>query len=269
MGLAALILILVAIIVAICLLPALLPILIPVGILMLILRATGVLPDRRASRRGRRRNHRRHSRRKNVNYNGDEYVTENVALTKVASARKAIIKRFCKDYDIDITKEDINKIVDASYISSAWAMEISDMIPEYEPMIEWYNSRTNWLKVYLKVVPVKSFTTDFGMQTKIVKDAFTKMFTELDASSYGTIDAYITAINNRYMTAFDDVTFTIAYRFLQSNGVNVKIPGGDIVVNESDVEKLARAYDSDVTSGTTFSQDEINKLAKKYQGTRI
>jgi hypothetical protein len=53
------------------------------------------------------------------------------------------------------------------------------------------------------------------------------------------------ALNNRYLANFDDVTFMIAYRFLQAEGHHYDIGNSTILKAEEQTDILARKY-SDV-----------------------
>lgn len=53
-------------------------------------------------------------------------------LTKAVPKRRKIIQKFNQKYDLYLTDEEINRIVDASYMSNCWEREILDMDQKYD-----------------------------------------------------------------------------------------------------------------------------------------
>ena len=119
------------------------------------------------------------------------------------------------------------------------------MQEEYYSQYEWFNSDTGWLRAYLKVFPIQSVSSDFARQRYICLDVFEQIFTEVGIEQYSNVDECIDAINNKYMTFFDENTFMIAYRFLEANGRRFKLPGLDVIRNESDLDRLMNKYDEE------------------------
>jgi len=167
-------------------------------------------------------------------------------LTKSVPKRRKILDKFNKKYDLTLTDKEIDRIVDASYMSYGWEKEISDMQNEYSSINEWYSTDTCWLRAYIRAFAVQSISSDFEMQRQICLNSFEQIFYEINPESYANIDDCVDAINNRYLTFFDESSFMIAYRFLEANGKRFKLPHSNIYRNESDIDRLKRKYDEDV-----------------------
>lgn len=70
-------------------------------------------------------------------------------LTKAVPKRRKIIQKFNQKYDLYLTDEEINRIVDASYMSNCWEREILDMDQKYDTISQWYRGDSAWLRAYL------------------------------------------------------------------------------------------------------------------------
>ncbi len=165
-------------------------------------------------------------------------------LTPSVPKRKKIVQSFSRKYKLNLTEEQVDRIVDASYMSFGWEREIIDMEKEYSTISQWYSSETSWLRAYFHAFHVQTVSSDFEMQRQIVLDSFDNIFLGAQPENFDTVDACVMSINNRYMTAFDDTTFMIAYRFLQANGRNVKLPHVHVADANADMEDMMRKYDS-------------------------
>lgn len=203
--------------------------------------------------------------RKSGKSSGREKVYEEVyeevptGLVRAVPKRRKLLKKFNKQYDLTLTDEEIERIVDASYFSRGWELEILAMTKEYDSIYQWYNGSSNWLRAYIKVFAVQNISSDFERQRQICLEAFNQIFYEIDPASYGSIDRCIDAINNKYLTYFDEATFMIAYRFLEANGYKYALPSASILRNESDLDKLQRKYDqaSDASVEATKARRQI------------
>lgn len=164
-------------------------------------------------------------------------------LTRSVPKRRKIIQKFSKKYALNLTEKEVDRIVDASYISNCWEREIYDMNREYDTVYQWYKSESGWLRAYLRAFPVQSVSSDFEMQGNICVDSFDQIFREIKPGKYATVDECVDAINNRFLTSFDETTFMIAYRFLEQNGRHYELPRLGVVQNESPLEQLKRKYD--------------------------
>lgn len=184
-------------------------------------------------------------------------AVKTTGLTKDASKRKKIVENFNEKYTLCLQEEDIEKIVDASYVCFEWEKEIYDMDKSYGRASEWYNSKTSWLRAYLKAFAVQEVSTDFAVQEKICFESFSQIFDETDISTYSSVDSYIEYINNKYLTFFDDASFHMAFKFLQSKGKKYELPSTMIIRNESDMDRLMRKYDEDKKKA-----DEANQMMR-------
>lgn len=170
--------------------------------------------------------------------------TSVTGLTRSVPKRKKIIEKFNKKYGLNLTEKEIDRIVDASYMSNCWEREIYDMSREYDSVFQWYSGDSGWLRAYLHAFPVQSVSSDFELQKTICLDSFDQIFRDINPGKYTTTDECIEAINQRYLTAFDDSTFMIAYRFLEANGRHYELPHLGVMRNESDIDKLKHKYDA-------------------------
>lgn len=165
------------------------------------------------------------------------------SLPKAASARRRIIEKFNKKYELLLTDSQIQRIVDASYYSPQWDREIQDMNQEYNSIYEWFQGDTAWLRAYLKAFRVQSISSDFKQQHDICVDEYNQVFSGVDMTRAFNQDAAITEINNTYFTQFNDISFMIAYRFLEANGKRYNLSQHEVVRNESETDRLARKYE--------------------------
>ena len=164
-------------------------------------------------------------------------------LTQSTSKRVRIVSKFNKKFGLNLTDDQIERIMNASYVSYYWEKEIYDMTQDYNVQVEWLKSDTDWLRAYLMAFPVMDIASDFSVQKKIVVDAFYQIFKGITAKSYYSIDEMIKDVNNRYLVNFNEMTFMIAHKFLKQNGYDFELPRIGVTRVESDVEKLAREYD--------------------------
>lgn len=176
-------------------------------------------------------------------YNSTPKRSDGGVLPREASRRRKIIEKFNKKYELYLTESQIQRIVDASYYSYEWEREIADMNKEYNSVYEWFQGNTGWLRAYLKSFRVQSVCSDFDQQKQICFSEFDQVFREIDfASAYSQDDA-IREMNDRFFTDFNDLSFMIAYRFLEANGRKYDLTKKNVVKNESETDILARKYD--------------------------
>jgi len=164
-------------------------------------------------------------------------------LPKEASKRRKIIEKFNKKYELYLTESQIQRIVDASYYSYEWEREIADMNKEYNSVYEWFQGNTGWLRAYLKAFKVQSVCSDFNQQKQICFSEFDQVFREMDFASFYSQDDAIRSMNDKFFTDFNDLSFMIAYRFLEANGRKYNLTKKSVVKNESETDILARKYD--------------------------
>lgn len=170
-------------------------------------------------------------------------------LPKALSKRKQIIEKFNKKYNLCLTTEQVNSIANSSYMSKTWNQEVQAMSGEYEVVYQWLLGRTQWLRAYMYVFHVQEITSDMAQQENIAMYAFEEVFRFADELGNVPNSVKIEKINSHFLTAFDDATFMMAYRFLESKGLKHKLYSQDLVENESNVDELLKKYKVDQTPG--------------------
>ncbi len=189
-------------------------------------------------------------------------------LPKSVSKRRKIVAKFNEEYDLNLTDEEIDRIVDSSYASIEWEVEIYAMSRDYDSVNEWYRGMTGFVRAYMRAFAVQQITSDFRMQEKICLDSFDQIFREIKPETYPSIDACVKAIKNRYMTMFDETTFMIAYRFLQSRGRNYQLPSAVITSSYSEIDRLKEKYDG-VSETSNTGEDDLDKMSAGYDADNI
>lgn len=174
----------------------------------------------------------------------NEHSKEEIKQVEKYAKRINIVKKFNEKFNLNLTKEQIKIIVDSSYQCSEWADEINDMQVEYESLAEWYKGDTGFLRAYIKAFNIQEITSDFEYQRTLCLGAFDKIFSNTNFGAYNTIADVIEVINNKYLTNFDDLTFMIAYRFLEANDRKYILPVGNVVQIDSELESLKDKYNS-------------------------
>lgn len=169
---------------------------------------------------------------------------ESTILPKAASKRRKIIEKFNKKFNLTLTDSQIQRIVDASYYSPEWQHEVEDMTKEYDSVYQWYQGDTAWLRAYIKAFLVQSISSDFQQQKQICFSELDQVFAGADMTYAISQEEVIKGVNDKFFTEFDDISFMIAYRFLEANGRKYELHNKRIVINESETDILARKYDS-------------------------
>ena len=181
-------------------------------------------------------------------------------LTKAVPKRRKIIQKFNQKYDLYLTDEEINRIVDASYMSNCWEREILDMDQKYDTISQWYRGDSAWLRAYLHAFPVQNVTSDFESQRSICLDTFYQVFSEIDPGKYESVESCVREINHRFMTNFDDITFSVAHRFLADNGYKFELPNFDVRGVKSDIDRLKDKYDQETAgSGSRSGYEKMRQ----------
>ncbi|MBR6172768.1 MAG: DUF1761 domain-containing protein [Eubacterium sp.] len=194
--------------------------------------------------------------------NNPEYkeIRENFNLTQSVSKRQKILSKFNEKYELNLNQEQIDRIVDASYMSYSWEKEIYDMTKDYERVSEWYKSDTSWLRAYLRAFPAMNISSDFEMQRSIVEGAFREILTELPPGDFMTIDSAIEETNRRFFTLFDEQSYMLMFRYMQTKGMNLEIPNALHKKQETEADRLAREYDEKVAKEV---QDRRKKAVRR------
>ncbi|MBR6222242.1 MAG: hypothetical protein IKQ71_02260 [Lachnospiraceae bacterium] len=183
-------------------------------------------------------------------------IREKFKLTQSAAKRAKILKSFNKKYQLNLTDDQIETIMNASYMSYYWEKELYDMTKNYEVEAQWMAGNSAWLRAYLKAFPVMDITSDFSVQHKIVIDTFNSVFREVNPASFSSIGQCINAINDKYLTAFDETTFMIAWKYLNANGHKYELPRVQAMKAESEIDRLMHQYES--------MDPSIDDLMNKY-----
>ena len=192
-----------------------------------------------------------------VNQNRDTYANVSKPMEKTpdfpkkAAVRKKICESFNKEYRLCLTDDQVMGIVNSSYMSEIWLGELMAMNKKYENVYQWFNGPTNWLRVYLYAFHVQQVTSDIRAQETIAMYAFQEVFEYTDQIS-GTLADKIEKANSKFLTGFDDVSFMIAYRFLEEKGLKHKLGDMDLIRNDSEIDKLLDKYKDEKGDGKTF-----------------
>ncbi len=218
-----------------------------VAIVMLILKALGIVNKPFNHKKDKRNEKEYFNQFKENSYAKDSkrWHQSCTKLTKTVRKRRKIVEKFNDKYDLTLTEEEIDRIVDASYMSYCWEKEIYDMDKHYDSVTQWYNTDTCWLRAYIRVFPVQSISSDFERQRKICLETFQLIFDQVNPVSYNSIEACVDAINTRYFSFFDEVTFMIAHRFLKAAGKEYDLPKSEVFQYESELDALKRKYDEE------------------------
>ena len=184
-----------------------------------------------------------------INYSGiyNNQKPNSYGLPSAEKKRTKIVKKFSEKYDLYLTDREIKRIVDASYLSSGWAREICYMNQKYDTVYAWYASMNPWLKVYLYAFQQQEISSDFAMQERIVYDAFNTVFSDVCNESSLTIDQAIRRINEKYLTNFDETTFMIAYRYMESKGKKYSFAFNQVLNTQEDIDELLSKYEGTPT----------------------
>lgn len=164
-------------------------------------------------------------------------------LPSAQRKRKKIVQKFSDKHGLNLTAQDIEQIVSASYMNTNWAREICFMNRKYETVYEWFGTGSQWLKAYLYAFPLQQVSTDFNMQEQIVYAAFDEVFNDILSKPGITVPEAIWEINTKYFTQFDESTFMIAYRFMEAKGKKYALNIGNVIHDTSDIDDLLSKYE--------------------------
>ena len=164
-------------------------------------------------------------------------------LSRSTGKRVRIVSKFNKKYNLRLTDDQIERIMNASYVSYYWEKEIYDMTQDYSVPAEWLKSDTDWLRAYLMAFPVMDIASDFTVQKTIVINSYLQIFKSIQGKSYYSVDEMIKDVNNMYLVNFDEMTFMIAHKFLRESGFNFELPQIGVMKNMSEIDRLAQQYD--------------------------
>lgn len=131
---------------------------------------------------------------------------------------------------------------------------------KYDTISQWYRGDSAWLRAYLHAFPVQNVTSDFESQRSICLDTFYQVFSEIDPGKYESMESCVREINHRFMTNFDDITFSVAHRFLADNGYKFELPHFDVRGVKSDIDRLKDKYDQETAgSGSRSGYEKMRQ----------
>lgn len=182
----------------------------------------------------------------------NETIPKTEQLPNAVSKRLKIVEKFNREYSLNLTENQIQTMVDASYVSTDWELFLHSMTGEYATVHQWYRSPdTGWLRVYLRVFNTQTVSPDMQQQKQICLDSFHQIFQYADLSSYNTPAWDIREVNNKFMTNFDDTSFMLAWRFLEENGIHHELGSVKIMDADGELEALKRKYSEDLQGSMT------------------
>ena len=164
-------------------------------------------------------------------------------LTRSTGRRVKIVSKFNKKYNLRLRDDQIERIMNASYVSYYWEKEIYDMSLDYNVPAEWLKSSTDWLRAYLLAFPVMDIASDINVQRTIVINSYLQIFKAVQGKSYYSVDEMIKDVNNMFLVNFDEMTFMIAHKFLKQSGFEFELPQIGVMKNMSEIDRLAEQYD--------------------------
>ncbi len=165
-------------------------------------------------------------------------------LPKATGRRTKIVNKFNEMYNLYLTEEQVRNIVAASYMSNAWKREVEAMYAKYDSVYQWLVGDTAYLRAYLRAFAVQDVTSDFQQQQKIVTESFEEIFQYSDSISGLSLDRRIEMINSKFLTNFDDITYMIAYRYLETMGFHHELEKTQLNRIDGTFDDLVAKYDS-------------------------
>lgn len=176
------------------------------------------------------------------------------SLPKAVAKRRKICEAFNEKYRLYLTDEQMHSIVNSSYMSEIWKKELEAMSEKYETVYQWFTGYTRWLRVYLFAFHVQEVTSDIRQQENIVTYAFEEVFRYVDTLSNMPLSEKIAKVNDKFYASFDDVSFMIAYRYLEDKGMKHNLSGGDIIREDEEIDELLKKYEKQDTQGAQSMQ---------------
>lgn len=181
-------------------------------------------------------------RQQNAGQSESSYTASKI-LPKPLVRRNRIISTFNDKYDLSLTEEEIRRIAEASYVSESWKREVEAMTVRYETEGQWFAGPTDWLRVYIYAFEIQNISSDFGLQEQICFETLDEVMAYACAVPDATVEERIQRINDRYFTRFNEMSFMIAYRFLQRKGRNYDLSRPDLVKNvDQELEETMKKY---------------------------
>lgn len=170
-------------------------------------------------------------------------TTAKTTLPKAIQKRKKIVDVFNTKFHLYLTPEQVNSIVNSSYMSEIWRKELEAMDKKYESVYEWFQGYTKWLRVYLYAFHVQEVTSDIRQQENVCIYAFEEVFKYVDTLHGMTLAEKIAHVNDKFYASFDDISFMIAYRYLEEKGKKHDLSGADIIRDDEEIDNLLKKYE--------------------------
>ena len=183
------------------------------------------------------------------NYTNGTARTHSSILPRQANRRLKIVRNFNKKFELALTDEQMDRIVNSSYMSETWKREVEAMTVKYNSIYEWFQGETRYLRAYLYAFNVQEVSSDIFQQEQICMHAFEQVWSYADSLSHLSMEERIRKVNDTYYTKFDNNTFMIAYRFLEARGRKHKLDTLDAIQTGDDMEDLKKKYDQADTPG--------------------
>ncbi|MCR4587774.1 MAG: hypothetical protein K5682_05145 [Lachnospiraceae bacterium] len=202
---------------------------------------------RKMIRKSQQTNYKKERQTKTVTNSGGAYSTRSTILPRPVGKRNKMVTNFNDRFRLYLTKEQIDRIVDASYISAGWKTEIEAMTVDYVTVYEWLQGPTAALRAYLYAFHVQKISSDFTQQEQIVTDSLNEVMYYADTLTHLDLQQRIEAVNNKFFTAFDDVTFMIAFRYLEGKGFRHTLDKVNLERNDSELDEMMKKYQTDAT----------------------
>lgn len=158
------------------------------------------------------------------------------------AGRRKIVEKINREYNLNLTQEQITLIVNCSFQMPEWKNELRAMNERCDSIYAWFTGNTDWLRAYLRAFAVQNIVADMNIQKQIVLNSFDQVFQTIDMARYGSIHDCVIAINNANYTDFDDITFMVAYRMLEENGRKYPLPTMYIPSATNDIDELLKKY---------------------------
>lgn len=128
--------------------------------------------------------------------------------------RSGIIYDFSEKHDLHLTEEQIEEIVNASYVSEKWEAEIRAMDKEYASVLEWMSGESRFVRAYLYIFSIQEISADFERQKEIAVESFRQIFNEISWEENEDRTLLIRRLNKKYFTNFTEESLKIVECFV-------------------------------------------------------
>ncbi len=204
-----------------------------------------VFAIRKFIQKNKSKNYKQEREAKTVTRPGGTYEAKSTILPRPVGKRFKMVATFNDRFKLYLTKEQVQRIVDASYISGGWKSEMEAMTVDYVTIYEWIQGPTAWLRAYLYAFHVQKISSDFTQQEQIVTDSLNEVMDYADSLTHLDLQQRIEAVNNKFFTAFDDITFMVAFRYLESKGFRHTLDKVNLERNDSELDEMMKKYQTE------------------------